>query len=61
MAAAVAEVVPGHVPYATKFGVWDRGMSDVKPLLDRFWRPYIQGAAAFEDAIGAILRASGDQ
>jgi hypothetical protein len=54
----VAELVPGHVPYATKFGVWDRGMRTLKPLLDAYWRPYIQGSAAFDDAIAAILRES---
>jgi hypothetical protein len=56
--AIVSEVVPGHVPYATKFGVWDRGMSALKPLLEMYWRPHIQGSVAFEDAIAAILRES---
>jgi hypothetical protein len=51
----VAEIVPGHEPYATKFGVWNRGMSDLKPLLDKYWRPYLRGAATFDDAIARIV------
>jgi len=51
----VAEIIPGHVPYATKYGVWDRGMSDLKALLDKYWRPYIRGSATFDEAIASIL------
>ena len=54
----VAELVPGHVPYATKAGVWDRGMRALKPLLDQYWRPYIRGEATFDAAIAAIIAAS---
>jgi hypothetical protein len=51
----VAEIVPGHEPYATKFGVWNRGMSDLRPLLDKYWRPYLRGTSTFEDAIARIV------
>ncbi len=53
--AIVAELVPGHVPYAIKFNVWNRGMSELKPLLDKYWQPYINGAVTFDSAIAAIL------
>ena len=53
----VLELIPGHVPYATRFGVWDRGMSDLKPLLDTYWRPYVRGTVTFDEAIAAILAA----
>ena len=55
----VAELVPRHVPYATKYGVWDRGMRDLKVLLDQHWRPYIRGELSFGAAIAAIIAASG--
>jgi hypothetical protein len=52
----VSELVPGHVPYAVKNGLWNqRGLGAFKPLLDRYWRPYIRGAATFDEAIAAIL------
>ena len=53
-----AEIVPGHVPYATKYGIWDRGMRDLKPLLDQHWRRYILGEVSFQAAIAAIVAAS---
>jgi hypothetical protein len=31
---AVKHVVPGHVPYADKFGIWQRGLASFKPALD---------------------------
>lgn len=51
----VAEIVPGHEPYAIKAGVWNRGMSDLKPLLDTYWRPYLRGTATFDEAITRII------
>ena len=54
----VREIVPGHEPYAIKNGIWDRGgMRGMKPLLDRYWLPYIKGQGTFEDAAAAIIQA----
>jgi hypothetical protein len=56
--ALVAEAVPGHVPYAVKFGLWSRGGLDAfKPLLDRYWLPYIRGAGTFEEAAAKLVDA----
>lgn len=53
----VAELIPGHVPYAVKNGLWNHtDLARLKPLLDQYWRPYIRGAATFDEALGAILR-----
>jgi hypothetical protein len=52
----IVELVPGHVPYAVKNGLWNqRGLGAFKPLLDQYWRPYLRGAATFDEAIAAIL------
>ena len=52
----VTEIVPGHVPYAVKFGLWNRGAnSALKPLLDKYWQPYLKGTGTFDQAIAAIL------
>lgn len=53
--AIIAELVPGHVPYAIKYNVWSRGMSALKPLLDTHWQRYISGSATFDEAVAAIL------
>lgn len=52
----VSELVPGHVPYAEKYGLWNRGgLAQLKPLLDRHWRPYLQGKGTFDDAVAAVF------
>lgn len=54
----VAEAIPGHVPYAVKFGLWNRqGLGAFKPLLDRYWQPYIRGVGTFEEAAGKLVEA----
>jgi hypothetical protein len=52
----VAEAVPGHVPYAVKFGLWNQqGLGAFKPLLDQYWRPYIRGTGTFEEAAAKLV------
>jgi hypothetical protein len=54
----VKEVVPDHVPYAVKYGLWDRGgFRGMKPLLDQYWRPYLRGSGTFEDAAAKLVEA----
>lgn len=54
----VAELIPGHVPYAVKYGLWhQRGLAEIKPLLDQYWRPYIRGAGTFEAAAAKLVEA----
>ena len=40
---AVRRVAPGHVPYAEKFGVWQRGLGPMKVALEEIWKPYLDG------------------
>lgn len=52
----VSELVPGHVPYAEKYALWNRGgLTELKPLLDKHWRPYLQGKGTFDEAIAAFF------
>ena len=52
----VAELVPGHVPYAIKNGIWRRGQYPaLKQLLDRYWQPYIRGTGTFEQAAAKLV------
>jgi len=56
--AIVSELIPGHVPYADKSGIWTRGANPtLKPLLDRYWRPYIRGSGTFEEAAAKLVEA----
>lgn len=50
----VAETVPDHQPYAIKNGLWSRGMLPLEDM-DRFWRPYLEGHAALDDALRDLL------
>ena len=55
----VSELVPGHVPYAERYGLWKRGgLTELKPRLDRHWRPYLEGKTTFDDAIAAFFAES---
>ena len=54
----VAELAPGHEPYAVKNGLWNRStLAPLKPLLDKYWRPYIRGAGTFEEAAAKLVEA----
>ena len=54
--AIVSELIPGHVPYADANGIWTRGANPpLKPLLDRYWRPYIRGTGSFEEAAARLV------
>ena len=58
----VAGLVPGHVPYAVKNGLWNQGGLGVfKPLLDQYWRPYIRGSGTFEKSDGSGAFTSTDR
>jgi len=39
---AVRHIFPDHVPYAYKFGVWERGLSNVREALEQSWKPYLE-------------------
>lgn len=53
---AVRRSFPDHVPYAIKFGVWERGIKPFKSALDEFWSPYLNGQIKREVAIAEIIR-----
>ena len=51
---AVRYVVPGHVPYAEAFGLWQRGVGRFKPALDEVWRPWLDGHGTRDAALAAL-------
>lgn len=53
--AAVKRAVPDHVPYADKFGVWQRGMERLKPVVEQVWRPYLSGNGTRDEAFARLI------
>ncbi len=45
----------GYVPYAVREGLYQRGWNDYFKLLQKFWQPYLDGSASFDDAIARMV------
>ncbi|MCM3869520.1 MAG: hypothetical protein ND895_02320 [Pyrinomonadaceae bacterium] len=56
---AVRRVVPGHVPYAEKFGVWQRGLGPMKVALEEIWKPYLDGQGTRDVALAELIKRTG--
>ncbi|HEU4477082.1 MAG TPA: hypothetical protein VFR80_01110 [Pyrinomonadaceae bacterium] len=48
-------VEPGYVPYAEKFGVWQRGMGPFKVPLEEIWKPYLDGRGTRDEAFVKLI------
>ena len=44
-----------YVPYAIREGLYERGWNEYFQLLSRFWQPYLDGGATFDDAIARMV------
>jgi hypothetical protein len=44
-----------YTPYALREGLYQRGWSDYYKLLQKFWQPYLDGTATFDDAIARMV------
>jgi len=53
---AVRRVIPEHVPYAEKFGVWQRGIGPFKAALEEVWKPYLDGRGSRDEAFAELIR-----
>ena len=47
----------GYTPYAVREGLYQRGWNEYLQLLTRFWQPYLDGKASFDDAIAHMVSA----
>ena len=45
----------GYTPYALREGLYQRGWNDYFKLLQKFWQPYLDGTASFDDAIARMV------
>ena len=48
--------VPDYVPYAEKFGVWQRGMDQFKQPLEKVWKPYLNGKGTRDETLAELVR-----
>ena len=46
-----------YIPYAVREGLYQRGWQEYLSLLTRFWQPYLDGQANFDDAIARMVSA----
>jgi hypothetical protein len=46
---------PEYVPYAERFGIWNRGLGSLKPALDEIWKPYLDGHGTRDAALAALI------
>ena len=53
---AVRHAIPGHIPYAEKFGVWQRGIQQFKIPLEQAWKPYLDGHGTREEAFDELIK-----
>lgn len=53
---AVRHVLPGHVPYAEKFGVWRRGIAALKTPLEEVWKPYLDGKGTRDETLAELIK-----
>jgi hypothetical protein len=45
----------GYIPYAVREGLYQRGWNEYLDLLTRFWQPYLDGKASYDDAIARMV------
>ena len=57
---AVRRVIPGHVPYAEKSGVWQRGMMHFKQPVEETWKPYLDGKGTRDEAFAELIKRTGE-
>lgn len=43
--------VPELTPYAVKYGMWDNNWPDLLPILEKEWKPFLDGEGNFKDAV----------
>ncbi len=50
-------VAAGYTPYAVREGLYTRGWSNYLRVIEKFWKPYLEGRADFSDAIARMVSA----
>jgi hypothetical protein len=57
VAEAVAKDSPGHVPYATSQGLWERSWRGYPQIFEKEWRPWMKGEHSFDETVHRVVDA----
>ncbi|HEV7745376.1 MAG TPA: hypothetical protein VGO56_10310 [Pyrinomonadaceae bacterium] len=52
---AVHRAIPDHVPYADKYGVWQRRRPGERDAFIEIWRPYLGGRGSRDEAFRSLI------
>jgi hypothetical protein len=58
---AVKRQIPGHVPYAIRYGVYDRVWSALRDAVAELWQPYLEGRVTRDEAHAALIKRTGER
>jgi hypothetical protein len=47
--------VPVLVPYAMKHGMWENAWPNFLPLMEKHWKPFLDGSGRFEESIDQLV------
>jgi hypothetical protein len=48
--------LPEVEPYAIKYGLWEQGWRGVYDVMERHWKPFLDGDGTFREAIDGVVR-----
>lgn len=51
----VRKQLPDLEPYATKYGLWESSWPQLLPVMEKDWKPYLDGKSTFKDAIKQLV------
>ena len=51
----VRKQVPELEPYATKYGLWETNWQQLLPIMEKDWKPFLEGKGTFKDAIKQLV------
>lgn len=51
----VRKQVPELEPYAMKYGLWEDNWPQVLPMMEKDWKPFLEGKGAFKDGIRQLV------
>jgi|SRR5579863_2907453 len=50
----VKQQVPALVPYAIKYGMWENNWPNLLPIMERDWKPFLDGKGSFRESIDRL-------
>ena len=51
----VRKQLPELEPYAMKYGLWEGNWPDMLPVMEKAWKPFLEGKGTFKDAIKQLV------